>query len=105
MTSKMKGYSMERDGWEAVVSFLKNSSTPMLVVSHIFPDGDAIGSLIAFSGISEHLGLKCQLVLDDACPIKYRFLEGWEKIRNLQLDPPREKFSRVVVLDAGAFHR
>lgn len=95
----------QNDGWDRVIAFIEGSSSPILVVSHIFPDGDAIGSLIAFGGLLERLGKTHLLALGDPCPEKYRFLTGWDQIRNLQKLPGEETYTRVVILDAGAFHR
>ncbi len=76
-----------------------------LVVSHFFPDGDAIGSVIAFSGMLEQWGIPYTLAIDDACPEKYSFLDGFSSIINLKSTPLNRKFDRVVILDAGAISR
>ena len=76
-----------------------------LVVTHFFPDGDAIGSLVAFSGMLEQLGQEHIIAVDDACPDKYGFLPGFNRIRNLRTDPLTRHFTRVVILDAGALPR
>jgi phosphoesterase RecJ-like protein len=75
------------------------------VATHFYPDGDAVGALLAFGGILDQLGRSYILAVDDACPVKYSFLPGFEKIRNLKNDPLYKSFDRFVVLDAGALLR
>lgn len=77
----------------------------ILVVSHFFPDGDAIGSLLAFGSMLHQLDADFILAIDDACPEKYSFLPGFAKIRNLREQPLEIEFPKVVVLDAGALAR
>lgn len=77
----------------------------ILVVTHFFPDGDAIGSLLAFGGMLEQLEISFTLAVDDPCPQKYNFLAGFESVKNLKQEALAHKFSRVVILDAGAISR
>jgi len=77
----------------------------LLVVSHFSPDGDAIGSVLAFSGILDQIGIKYILGIDDTCPNKYSFLPGFELIRDLKKQPLGRRFERIAILDAGALPR
>ncbi len=77
----------------------------VLVLTHVFPDGDAVGSVLAFGAMLEQLGVSSVLAIDDAVPDKYRFLPGFEKIVNLKLKPLDRTFGRVAVLDAGSLPR
>lgn len=82
------------------------TSTPeLLVVTHFYPDGDAVGSLVAFGAMMEQLGLSPILAVDGKCPDKYSFLPGFSGIRDLQDNPPDRPFSKVVILDAGSRSR
>lgn len=89
---------------EEILQYLTSGGS-LLAVTHFFPDGDAVGSLLAFGGILEHLGQSYVIAVDDACPPKYSFLPGFSRIVNLRLRPLEEIFDRVVVLDAGALAR
>jgi len=51
-----------------------------LILSHIRPDGDAIGALIGLGLAMQSAGKKITLVLEDGLPAKYHFLEGSELI-------------------------
>jgi len=76
-----------------------------LVVTHFYPDGDAIGSLTAFAGMLKQLGVPTVIAVDDAPPDKYSFLPGFERIINLKKQPIDRTFERIAVLDAGALSR
>jgi len=58
---------------------LTRSDTP-LILSHIRPDGDAIGSIIGLSLALQKAGKKPQMVLADGLPRKFGFLTGTERI-------------------------
>jgi phosphoesterase RecJ-like protein len=52
-----------------------------LVCSHARPDGDAVGSMLAFGMALEQMGKQADLVTADPVPVLYRRLPGAEKIR------------------------
>jgi bifunctional oligoribonuclease and PAP phosphatase NrnA len=52
-----------------------------LVCSHARPDGDAVGSMLAFGMLLEQMGKTADLVTADQVPVLYRRLPGAEKIR------------------------
>jgi len=89
---------------QEIYQFLK-ADGDLLVVTHFFPDGDGIGSLTAFSGMLDQLEVKHTLAIDDLIPEKYNFLPGFERIRNLRVQPLDELFGRVAILDAGSIPR
>ena len=60
------------------------------VVSHVRPDGDAIGSILALGHALEQLGKKVRYLNNDGCPESLAFLPGSEKV---------EVSSEVGVLD------
>jgi len=53
----------------------------ILVVTHIDPDGDAIGSLTAVGLGLKQLGLNVSLVCDDAVPSRFRYLSMGDHVR------------------------
>jgi phosphoesterase RecJ-like protein len=89
---------------EQVRQFLR-ADGDILVVTHFSPDGDAIGSLLTFSGMLDQMGVKHLIGIDGACPDRYGFMPGFERIRNLQANPLPRIFARLVILDAGALPR
>jgi phosphoesterase RecJ-like protein len=52
-----------------------------LVCSHARPDGDAVGSMLAFGMLLEQMGKQADLVTADRVPVLYRRLPVAEKIR------------------------
>jgi phosphoesterase RecJ-like protein len=68
-----------------------------LLISHIDPDGDAIGSLIAFLLLLERKGKTAVAYDRDGVPEIYRFLEGSDRI--LSTPPSSEKFEVAIFLE------
>jgi len=56
------------------------NSSKVLLLSHVRPDGDAIGSQIALGASLEGLGKDVFLINEDGCPDNLKFLQGSEKI-------------------------
>lgn len=52
----------------------------VLIVAHLNPDGDAIGTQLAFAAYLRSLGAEPLLVCDDEIPGKYRFLGNVDEI-------------------------
>ena len=60
---------------KSISTALQASNSPLLI-SHIRPDGDAIASLLGMGIALSNAGKKCQMVLIDGQPSKYKFLES-----------------------------
>jgi bifunctional oligoribonuclease and PAP phosphatase NrnA len=58
-----------------------STANNILVVSHIRPDGDAIGSLLALGLALQQSGKTVQMVLTDGVPASFRHLVGHEQVR------------------------
>ncbi len=87
------------------INALLETSRRVLVVSHIHPDGDALGSQLAFAAYLEHLGKDVVLVRDDEIPAKYEWLDGIDKI--LRYDDCKENiaFDTAVILECPNVQR
>lgn len=72
------------------------------LVSHVHPDGDAVGSVLGFYMFLQKVGKDVNGVLKDGIPYQYSFLEGVSDIKN-QLD--LEKSDMCILLDASEFSR
>jgi phosphoesterase RecJ-like protein len=66
----------------AIRGYLEGSRQ-VVVASHIDPDGDAIGTQLAFASYLRSLGKTVYLVRDSDLPEKYGFLAGTEAIRHI----------------------
>ncbi|MGJ8678193.1 MAG: DHH family phosphoesterase [Akkermansiaceae bacterium] len=65
-----------------------------VVLSHIRPDGDAIGSTIAFGHALEQMGKKVYYINEDGVPDNLKFLPGSEKVTT----PPAEAIDVQVAI-------
>ena len=79
---------------------LRNSKSP-LILSHMRPDGDAIGSIVGLGLVLKNAGKTPCLVLEDGLPAKYRFLKGSE----LVVKKPAESNDLTLVLDCSDLRR
>jgi phosphoesterase RecJ-like protein len=61
---------------------LINKGERFLVVSHSRPDGDAVGSMLAFGELLRQLGKSADLVTADRLPAVYQRLPGADAVRN-----------------------
>jgi len=80
---------------------LLSRAESVAVVSHIRPDGDAIGSLLGMGLALLHAGKKVQLVLQDGLPQKYDFLPGSEMVQRFIKAP----FDTLIVVDCSDLER
>lgn len=74
----------------------------ILVTSHYNPDGDNIGSQLGLALLLKRLGKRVEIVDQDPVPDRYRFLPGWEGIRN-EIAPSQATLA--VVLDSAGLDR
>jgi phosphoesterase RecJ-like protein len=77
----------------------------VLVVSHIDPDGDALGSQIAFGAYVRHLGKEALLVKDSSIPEKYAFLSGAGDILDVSDLPADTTVDTALVLECPSIER
>ncbi len=90
--------------YEAIMAIL-NDSHKILVASHLDPDGDAIGTQLAFAAFLEHLGKEVYTVRDNDIPFKYRFLKGANDIPRVDAYRGNELFDAAVILECPNLSR
>lgn len=73
----------------------------ILVITHVNPDGDAVGSLLGFGLAARQLGKDVVMACADIVPELFRFLPGVGEITN----QPKGEFDLVVVLDVAEARR
>jgi len=73
----------------------------ILVLTHIRPDGDAIGSLLGFGLALQQAGKEVQMVLEDSVPPNLRNLPGSRQIAK----KPNGNFDLVAVVDCSDLKR
>ena len=73
----------------------------IMVVSHLRPDGDAVGSVLGLGLALRAKGKQVYMVLADGVPGNYRFLVGSEEIARRCYEP----VDMVVALDSSDMKR
>jgi phosphoesterase RecJ-like protein len=70
----------------------------VLLLTHLHPDGDAIGSVLAFNSLLKRLGKETVVLCQDKVPDSLYFLPGWEQVKSA------DAFSEIIskkVYDLG----
>lgn len=69
----------------------------ILVVSHMKPDGDAVGSVLGIGNALINAGKQVEMVLEDGMSARYKFMSGSKKIRRkMSIEP-----DLVIAVDCG----
>jgi phosphoesterase RecJ-like protein len=74
----------------------------ILVATHQGPDGDAIGSLVAFGLYLKNIGKNCYLLSVSGVPKYLKFIPGAKLIKSKH---PKNKYDLVIGLDYGQKNR
>ncbi len=90
------------DGFGAAAERLRAASSAA-VVSHVRPDGDAIGSVLALGRTLELLGARVGYFNPDGCPNSFRFMPGADRVAADQPDPL--EYELVISVDTAAADR
>jgi phosphoesterase RecJ-like protein len=91
--------------WSNFVEIVR-SHQRFLLICHVRPDCDALGSELGMAGVLEHLGKDVRLVNDFAVPPNLRFLDPERKVKQLGGDVTPEQLQDrevLVVLDTTAW--
>ena len=75
-----------------------------LLASHVNPEGDAIGSVLALESLLRRLGKKTLIVCEDSFPERLNCLPStlWNQAKDI---PPGKKFGGLVVADCPTIER
>lgn len=74
----------------------------ILISSHMRPDPDAIGSVLALREMVETFGGRPVCILEDDCPTRCLSLPGAKEIRTARELGQVSQYSRVIVVDSGS---
>jgi bifunctional oligoribonuclease and PAP phosphatase NrnA len=75
-----------------------------LLTTHVRPDGDGLGSMLALADVLEQHGKTVRLVVASSLPPRYDFLDPTHRVRQFTL--PGDEYrdaEAVVVMDTGAW--
>jgi bifunctional oligoribonuclease and PAP phosphatase NrnA len=92
----------QNDAISKILASLQDRSS-FLVATHVRPDGDAVGSLLAMVGILRRMGKKADPYSQDPASAAYCFLPGSETIRHTVSD--LSVYDAAVLVDCGDIHR
>jgi phosphoesterase RecJ-like protein len=87
--------------WINIVSHKFQAAQKVLIVSHIRPDGDAIGSVLGLGLSLQMIGKQVQMVLSDGVPQSFRHLSGADQLKQ----HPDGQFDLICVLDCSDLQR
>lgn len=85
---------------EEVIAHAMASWRSSLLVMHVTPDGDTIGSALALGWALRSLGQKVTWACQDPIPERYQFLPGAREIHAFE-SLGRSKFDGLVMVDCG----
>lgn len=95
---------MSQFDYQAAARWLQNNDH-FLVVSHVNPDGDATGSLLAVAQILSLMGKKGRLVNEGSTPSRFSFLPGFASIINTSEQPLEQTYAKVICVDCADRYR
>lgn len=86
---------------EKIADIIKNNDN-FVIFTHSYPDGDGIGSSIAFYKLLLNLGKKADMVCDSEIPYQYEFLPYINKvIKNISALSDKNKYVALFLDCAG----
>ena len=91
--------------WAPFVEFVRRHRR-FLLTTHVRPDGDGLGAMIALAEALEALGKEVRMVNASTYPPRYAFLDPGQRVRYFQ--PPGEEYrdaDAAVVLDTGTWNQ
>jgi bifunctional oligoribonuclease and PAP phosphatase NrnA len=91
--------------WSPLVDFVRRHQN-FVLTTHVRPDGDGLGSMLALDAVLRRMGKKVCLTVASTFPPRYRFLDPQSRVQRFTL--PGEDFRNadaVVVLDTGTWNQ
>nr|HRJ41763.1 DHH family phosphoesterase [Caldilineaceae bacterium] len=88
---------------ESTIRAAIQEAESILCVSHVSPDGDAVGSLLGMGWMLRHLGKAPTLALADKPAKDFDYIPGFDEI----VGPPavKDRYDLIICLDAGSQDR
>jgi phosphoesterase RecJ-like protein len=91
--------------WSAFVELVQRHRR-FLLTTHVRPDGDGLGSMLALADALEARGKSVQMVVASVLPPRYDFLDPRQRVRRFA--PPGEAYRQaeaVIILDTGTWNQ
>lgn len=74
------------------------------LICHVRPDGDTLGSALALSLCLNNLGIKAEVVCDDAVPSRFLFLKSASLVKR-ELEQSIASYSALIAIDSADITR
>lgn len=87
--------------WREATAAIRSAST-ILIVSHIFPDGDAVGTLLGISGTLRAMGKQVTGAIDGGVPAELKFVPRSDTIK---ADIFSGDFDLLITVDSSDIER
>src|SRR3989338_9168378 len=103
-TKKSKGTMKSKGDSLAVLCNALRKTDNFLLASHVNPEGDAIGSILALESLLRRLGKKTLIACEDPFPERLSCLPSkrWNRSKDI---PQGRKFGALVVADCPTLER
>ncbi|MFZ1753817.1 MAG: DHH family phosphoesterase [Caldilineaceae bacterium] len=88
---------------ESAIRSAIHAAERILCVSHVSPDGDAIGSLLGMGWILRHVGKQPTLALADKPARDFDYIPGYDSI--VGADQVKDAYDLIICLDASSQDR
>jgi phosphoesterase RecJ-like protein len=91
--------------WTPFVDLVRRHGR-FLITTHVRPDGDGLGSMLALSDALERQGKEVQLVIASPMPARYQFVDRDKKIQCVASPTePMNQAQVAIVLDTGTWNQ
>ena len=100
MTSSSNGPAIPAAALQAARTLIA-ASTRALIIAHVSPDGDAIGSMLGLGLALRATGKEVVMACDDPVPETFRFLSAADEVTSA----PTGSFDLVIAVDISDFPR
>src|SRR5262249_21465509 len=91
--------------WAPFVDLVRQHQR-FLLTTHVRPDGDGLGSMLALADALAEMGKSADLVVASVLPPRYDFLDPTRRLRRFHL--PGDEYrdpDAVIVLDTGTWNQ
>src|SRR5436309_1567262 len=91
--------------WSPLVDLVRHHQR-FLLTTHIRPDGDGLGSMLALADALASQSRTAELVVASGIPPRYNFLDPSGKVKRFTDPTPSQRAAEVIlVLDTGTWNQ
>lgn len=91
--------------WQPFVDFVRPHGR-FLLLTHVRPDGDALGSQLAMANLLEQLGKQARIVIGSRFPERYHFMDPGNRIEKYASGSDCfDQADAIIVLDTGTWNQ